>query len=52
MNANLKFLKMLFPDYLSLLKELKHPKSENIKLFNDISKTISEDRELLKRLAK
>jgi hypothetical protein len=52
MNTNLKYLKILFPDILSLFKALNNPKSENVMVFNYMLKVISEDNELLQRLAK
>lgn len=44
-------LKTLFPDILILEKSIKDPKPENIKLLNNLLKILSEDSELLKKLA-
>jgi hypothetical protein len=45
-------LKTLFPDILSLEKNIKDPKSGNIRLLNNLLKILSEDNELLKKLAR
>ena len=47
-------LKTLFPDILSLEKDIKDPKSKsgNIRLLNNLLKILSEDNELLKKLAR
>ncbi len=50
-NIRTNLLKSLFPDILSLEKNIKDPRLGNIKLLNNLLKILSEDYELLKKLA-